>query len=372
MIIESLYNGGFCMEHNWKQAENIAKKILICAVLCGAAALLIYLLPKIIVLLLPFLTAYIIKIIATPLRSLFEKIKLPKALSAVLSIILVAVVLFAVVGVIVYKIGYEIYGFSSSIPALCDAVSSAFLRARNTLNDLPKLLPFDISPYLDNISDSINDAAISLSSSVVEVITRSAIGFAKNIPSFLIAVVFSILAAFFMLSDEKNIKSGVKKMLGTSLSEKLRAIKADLSGALLAYVKAQGILMSITFTEIFIGLSILGIKYSFLFAILIAIVDAIPVLGTGTILLPWAVVNLIMGNYSLAIGLLIIYAVCIVVRQFLEPKIISSQIGMHPLLTLVAMYVGFRLFGILGMILGPVVTLIAKNFIERLDIHLIK
>lgn len=360
------------MENSWKTAEEIAKKILICAVLCGAAALVIYLLPKLIVLLLPFITAYIISLIASPLRRLFEKIKLPKALSAVISIILVAAALFFIVGAVVYKIGVELYGFSESVPSLYNAALSAFEKLRDAVKVLPNLLPFDISPYFDKISSSLGDALISISSSAVELVTRAAINFAKNIPSFLLGVIFAILASFFMMSDNAAIKSGIKKLCGENLSSKIHHIKLDLSGALFAYVRAQGILMTITFTEIFIGLSILGVKYSFLFAILIAIVDAIPILGTGTVLLPWAAVLLVMGSYRSAVGLLILYAVCLVVRQFLEPKIISSQIGMHPLLTLMAMYVGFRLFGIAGMIFAPIVTLIVKNFIDRLDITQIK
>lgn len=357
------------MENGWKRAEIIAKKILICAILCGGAALVIFLIPKIIVLLLPFITAYIISVIASPLMHLFEKIKFPKAIGAVISIILVAALLFGVVGFVVYKIGSEIYGFSESLPELFDTVSLAFEKVRQAINVLPNLLPIDLSPYFTDITESLSDAVLSLSSSMVEIITRSTLNFAKNIPAILIAVVFSILSAFFMISDSKNIKNGIKKLLGPSISSRIHIVKLDLLGALSAYVRAQGILMTITFAEIFIGLSILGIKYGFLFAILIALVDAIPIFGTGTVLIPWALVSLVMGNYRTAIGLLIIYAVCLVVRQFLEPKILSSQIGMHPLLTLLSMYIGFRLFGVAGMIFGPVITLVGKNFLERLDIH---
>lgn len=357
------------MEDGWKRAETIAKKILICAILCGAAAAIIYLLPKLIVLLLPFITAYIISVVASPLMRLLGRIKLPKSVGAVISILLVAGLLFGAAGAVIYKIGTEIYGFSSSLPDIFNTVSLAFEKVRRAVNALPHLLPVDISPYFSDIASSLSNAILSLSSSVVESITRFAINFAKNIPAVLIGTVFSILAAFFMISDSKNIKDGIKKLLGPSISLRVHVIKLDLWGALSAYVRAQGILMTITFTEIFIGLSILGIKYGFLIAILTAIVDAIPVFGTGTVLIPWAIVSLIMGNYRTAFGLLILYAVCLVVRQFLEPKILSSQIGMHPLLTLISMYVGFRLFGVAGMILGPVVTLLAKNFIERLDIH---
>ncbi len=153
--------------------------------------------------------------------------------------------------------------------------------------------------------------------------------------------------------------------MGAGVSKHISNIKSDLTGALGGYVRAQLILMSITFCELFIGLSVLNVKYSFILAIIIAIVDAIPVFGTGTVLLPWALISLLSGSYKMALGLLIIYAICLTVRQLLEPKIISSQIGLHPLFTLFAMYVGFRLIGLIGMILGPVAAIIIKNLLDR-------
>ena len=123
-------------------------------------------------------------------------------------------------------------------------------------------------------------------------------------------------------------------------------------------------LMSVVFLILSVTLTIIHVKYSFLIALGIAFVDALPILGSGTVLIPWSLGSLIGGNYRMAISLIVIYLIIILTRQLLEPKVLSTQIGLHPLATLLAMYVGLNLVGVLGMILGPVLVLITVNFIR--------
>lgn len=104
-----------------------------------------------------------------------------------------------------------------------------------------------------------------------------------------------------------------------------------------------------------------NIQYPFLAAIGIGFVDALPILGSGTVMIPWAFIEAINGDIKLAIGILIIFAIISVVRQFLEPKIVSKQIGIHPIFTLIAMYTGFKLIGVFGLLLGPIALIVIKN-----------
>lgn len=351
------------MNDKWLKAENIAKKIVISAILLGAAILLFLFIPEILTLLLPFVVAYIISFVASPLIRLFEKIKLPGAFSAIISIALVAAGLGGVSFLALNKLISEIYDFSVHIPEIFRSVTDTLSQLRLVAIDVFDLLPDELAPYIQAGVESLQDALSSFSSAVVESISSFTIRFIKNIPGVLIGFVFSILASYFLIRDNKKVRIQLAEFLGENITAKVRELKKYLFSAVFAYIKSQSILMSITFVEVFIGLSILNVRYSFLFAIIIAFVDAIPVFGTGTILLPWALFSLITGRFTLTIGLAIIYGVCLIVRQFLEPKILSSQIGMHPLLTLLSMYVGFRFIGIFGMILGPVVALIIKNFV---------
>lgn len=353
------------MSEKWQKAEIIAKKVVIVAVLMSAAIAVFVMIPQVLVLLLPFVIAYILSVIASPVTHLFEKLRLPPSLSSVISILLVAAALFGVSALVVNKAVSELYDFSASIPSLYHSVTDTMAELQGAANDAFDLIPDALSPYVIEAIENIGSSLDEVSASIVTTISSLTFRFLKNIPAVLIGVVFSILASYFLIRDKKKVKKAIANILGEDISSKITIFKRDLSSAVFAYVRAQCILMSITFVELFIGLSIMGINYSFLFAIVIALVDAIPVFGTGTILIPWALFSLITGNYTLTIGLCILYAVCLVVRQFLEPKILSTQIGMHPLLTLLSMYIGFRFLGIFGMILGPVVTLIIKNFIHR-------
>ncbi len=346
---------------DWTSLESTAKKIVTVFVFLASAVLAVLVLPKVLVILLPFIFAYVISAAASPLMKLFKKIHLPRQAGAAISIILIAAVFFGLIAGILYKAGSELYGFAKSLPALYESA----LDTIDNLQGYILALPIDISAYLDGIGEKFGDILSSVSSTIVNVIPGLTVSSVKTVSSVLIGMVFTILASFFMLLDRNTVKDTIKNLLGPGVSGHISDVKSDLVGALGGYVRAQFILMGITFCELFVGLSVLNVKYSFILAILIAIVDAIPIFGTGTVLLPWALISLLSGSYRMALGLLITYAVCLTVRQLLEPKIISSQIGLHPLFTLFSMYVGFRLIGLLGMILGPVVAIIIKNFLRR-------
>ncbi len=353
------------MSDKWTAAENVAKKIVIFLILAGAAFALFLLSPKIISLFLPFIIGYIISIVASPLTRLFEKIKLPSAIGGIVAILFVAAALFGVSALVINKLVGEIYDFSLHLPELYQTVTETLSDFKIAALDIFNLLPDELSPYISSAVGSLSDSLSLLSASIVEAISNATITLVKHVPGILIAVVFSILSAYFLIRDRRKIKISLTNILPDALYFKLKEIKGYLTDAVFAYIKAQSILMSITFVEVFIGLSILNVRYSFLFALFIAFVDAIPVFGTGTVLIPWACYHLITGTYRFAVGLLIIYVVCLLVRQFLEPKILSSQIGVHPLVTLLAMYIGYRLIGIFGMILAPLVALITKSFIDK-------
>lgn len=354
------------MNEKWLKAEVLAKKLIISATLLGAAVLLFTVIPKLLSLLLPFVVGYIISLIASPLTHVFEKIKLHRTLSAIISILMVAAALFGISALVIDKVVSEVYDFSIHMPDIYNSIADTLAGLKIAVADIFALLPWDFSPLaLEQAFESFKDTLSSLSATMVEAISSATLNMVKNIPGILIAIVFSVLASYFLIRDKKIVKYKIATFLGEKTTASLREIKSYLSEAVFAYIRAQSILMSITFIEVFIGLSILNVKYSFLFALIIALIDAIPVFGTGTILIPCALYHIITGNFPMAIGLAVIYIICLLVRQFLEPKILSTQIGIHPLLTLFAMYLGYRTIGIFGMILGPVVALVAKNIFEK-------
>jgi sporulation integral membrane protein YtvI len=154
-------------------------------------------------------------------------------------------------------------------------------------------------------------------------------------------------------------------ILPTSVSARIPDFQKGLKNFLSRYFKAYALILFLTFCELYVGFSMLALEYSFLLAILISLVDIFPVLGVGTIILPWAAITLIGGNYPLGFGLVILWGVVTIVRQIIEPRIVGGTLGVHPILMLIAMYLGFRFFGLLGILLSPAALMLTRFAIKE-------
>lgn len=235
-------------------------------------------------------------------------------------------------------------------------------------SNIPFLNRFTGIEELNSFWDKIDDMASEIVTGVVRNISTAVPIFIGSIvrafPSFLLFVVVTIISCFYFCSDIDGIHASLTSLLPRKMALRMPKIKKHIKETAVKYLRAYVLLLFMTFGELFVGFSILGIDYALILALLIAIIDILPVLGVGSVLIPWSVVLLISGNYYRGIGLLIIYACIAVVRQFSEPKIVGGSIGLHPLVTLVSMYSGFKLLGITGMLIGPAVALTAKSIIN--------
>ena len=184
------------------------------------------------------------------------------------------------------------------------------------------------------------------------------------LPSALFFLIVSVVACFYFCTDGVSVTRGLCSLLPRQWQQKLPRIKENLRGVLRKYLKAYGLLLLLTFALLLVGFWILRVEYAFLLAFLIALADLLPVIGVGTILIPWGIVMLLQKQFYLGFGLLILYLTISLIRQVAEPKVLGKSLGLHPLLTLFATYVGFVLFGLLGMILAPVIALLAKRLLS--------
>ena len=225
------------------------------------------------------------------------------------------------------------------------------------LSALFKLVP--ATEALSNIDTVIAQFMKSLSSLITSIIPNVYEAVAA-VPDVVIFIVITLLSTFFMTKDHYYIKGFVKAQLSDTIIDKVVVMQEGLLQAVGGYIKTQCILMSITFTICLTGLFILGQPYALLLALIIAIIDALPVFGSGAILLPWAFYNIIVGNYSLGLGLIIIYGVIFVMRQVMEPRILANQIGVYALVTIMAVYIGYKIIGVLGLIIGPALVVILQ------------
>lgn len=207
-----------------------------------------------------------------------------------------------------------------------------------------------LSDWLTRAGGTLGEYALRLAGDLV-----------SALPVWLIFVLVTLVASFYFALDLERIQSTAMGLLPTAWQEWVKRLKNSVVFTMFGYLRAYLLLMLITFSVLAVGFLSLRIPYALLLAALFALLDFLPVIGVEALLLPWAAVLLLQGNYYVGIGLLILFAALMLLRQFLEPKIVGHHLGLHPLVALGATYVGLRLFGFVGMLALPVVLLIFKN-----------
>ncbi len=189
--------------------------------------------------------------------------------------------------------------------------------------------------------------------------------FLSSLPEVFFALLVTVVAGFYFCLDGERIQKTLCALLPKGIERQLPLVLARIKRLSFRYLRAYFRLLCLTVGELLLGFWILRVPYAFLLAVVIALLDLLPVLGVGTVLIPWACVALLQKNIFLGCGLLALFGVMLLVRQILEPRLVGKSLGMHPLLTLFATFVGFRLFGVFGMLIAPIVALIVKTLIVQ-------
>jgi len=306
----------------------------------------------------PFAAGAIIAAVNEPVISFLEnKLRLPRSASAALSLLLTIIVLLIIATLSIFKIYNELVFLKQNISHHLNDISHEFDKLLSRLTEYYNSLPSGISNAAD---EALRNQVPKLQERLTGII-GSLLNAIKSIPRVIIFTVMTLLSAYFISSDRRRLRGYFYKSLPSSWSRNIVWVKSDTLKALLGYFKAMLILMIFTFIQFCIGLAIIGSDYVLIMSLLIALTDAIPIFGTGIIMVPWTLWNILTGNITKAAGLSVIYLTGIIIRQFLEPKIVGSHIGLHPLATLAAMYLGLELFGPLGLLFGPICMIILKS-----------
>lgn len=278
--------------------------------------------------------------------------------------ILCCSVLYTLVFMVVLMAGAKlIYEAGSIISAIPSAFSNQIMPFLDTM---ATRIETAVSPYDTQLADYIDTLTSSVASNLGKFVTdfsKTAVVFVTNcatsIPGLIVQIVITVISTFFVLLDYDKICSFLMKLLPQSKRELFSTSLHYTKTMVAVYIKSYSLLFLLTFVELSIGFLILGIKHAVLIAVVISVFDLMPILGTGGIVLPWALLSLMLGNWVRALGLLVLYLVITGIRQTLEPKIVGKQIGLHPLATLVSMLLGLKLFGIVGLFGVPVCVAVA-------------
>ena len=311
-----------------------------------------YILP----IMIPFIVGFCVaSVVQIPLSRLPDHLRPhKKAMSTLLCIAFYAVLvtLLILVGV---KVVNEVINLATALPQLFESHLYPFLlyvadRIIGILSPLDPSLSEWIVDMGKNVVSSLAAFATDLSASAVKLVATGAV----SIPSAIVTIIITVVSSFYMASDYRLILEFMKKMMPGKHRDSIIRILRYAETAVLVYIKSYSLLFVVTFLELWLGLSILNIPYAMGIALAIAVFDLMPILGTGGVLLPWSLIALCMGNYFIAIGVFVLYLVITAVRNALEPRIVGNQIGLHPLATLIAMILGLKLIGLVGMMLFPI------------------
>ena len=287
--------------------------------------------------------------------------------SAILVLILVSCIL---IGLIVWGITALVGETTNLLQGLNNYIEVAYNQVQNIISgiDFNKLkIPENVTNVIQN---SLWDFIGTVSNWVKNFLT-SLLNFLTEIPTIAIYVGISAVAIYFMCTDKLYMIDQIEHHLPKEWVKRIGHHMRDLIKSLGGYLKAEVTLILISFIVSLIGLYIfkflgLNVKYPLLAALGIGFVDALPILGSGSAMIPWAVISAVNGDITLAISIIALWIIMCVVRQFAEPRVVGTHIGIHPIFTLIAMYTGFKLIGVLGMFIGPIVLIILKNIFSTL------
>ena len=342
----------------WQVAVSLVFSIL-------ATGIFIYLGIKGTFFLMPFVIGWGIAAIAAPLVNWLEKkFNIVKKLGSALIVILVIGLIVVGIYFAVSRIILEVGDLIKNIPELYAQLESGLRQIGSAMSGIFEKLPVVIQDGWNTVVANLDQYMGDLVSRISEPTVMAAGNFAKSLPSYLISVIVAILSAYFFTIQREDVLKWMKQIAPPSVEKRMTLVMDNLRYAVGGYFKAQFKIMGVVFLILLVGFAVLGVRYFVLVAFLISFLDFLPFFGTGTAMIPWGIYKFLMGDYKMAILLIAIYAVTQLVRQLLQPKLVADSVGMNPLVTLLLLYIGYRIGSVLGMILAVPVGMVLINMLQ--------
>ncbi len=311
----------------------------------------------------PFVIGIIIAaILERPVEAIVKKSKISRKIVGTVAVFLTYIILGAIIAFIITSLVNEAIALSGKIPNIYENLKIEYKTVFTSITEL-----LDRTPTA--ISESIYNIGLNVLSKLAELTTKLAnaiVNFIMFVPNILIYIVVTLLATLFLVTDRRTITKFMTDALPNSWVKKLTDVIAKCFESLGGYLKALITLITLTFVELLIAFMFLGVEYPLLIAIIGAIIDALPILGISALLLPWAIYSAITGELGFGIALVVLYLMMTIIRQLIEPKIVSNNIGTHPFITLLCMYLGFKVLGLAGLLIGPILMIVFKNVFQTM------
>ncbi|HHV11216.1 MAG TPA: sporulation integral membrane protein YtvI [Clostridiales bacterium] len=323
---------------------------------------LILALPRLLSFFFPFIIGWIVSLLANPLVHFLEKkIKMRRKHGSAIIIVAAIVFIIGTSALLIAALVREATELSNELPAIIDSMKLQLNEINRYIHRFTSALPKSVQDVMNNLVSDLGKSVTTYMNDRQETSIDSAKSIVGSIAEGFLMIIITILSAYFFTAEKNVLSAGLRKRLPESAINYWGLIYENFASAFGGYFKAQFKIMLILTVIMFIGFEILRINYSFLAALGIALLDVLPVFGTGAILWPWAIYDVLSGQYVRAIGLVVIYLICQVVKQLLQPKMVGDSIGLNPLATLLFMFIGYRFYGVFGMIIGIPVGMVLVN-----------
>lgn len=346
------------MERNSK--KNFIIDVLYAALVIGIVILASY---AVIRFLLPFVLGVIVALcVQKPANMLARKSRFSKGTYAAIFSFLLYLIFAAIVCFLVYRVILAAIDFVNYSPHFFENIEEKANKIGQKYSSIFERVPKEMRVWVKTLTA---EALQNIVASVGAWITDAVRLIIRKTPLFLISGIVTLVATCYIAKDFDKLKRFVKSVVGKPVAQKTAKIKKILVDSILKMLKGYLILSSITFVQLFVGFMILKIEKPFVLAAVISIVDLFPVLGTGTVIIPWAIIQALAGNYLVSVGLAVIYIITVLVRNFLEPKIIGKQLDVNALFTLLTMFLGLKLLGVPGLLLFPIIFIVAVQYYKN-------
>lgn len=342
----------------WKVIVSLAFSLL-------GTALFVFLGARLLAFFMPFVIGWFIAYIASPVVNWLERrLKIVKKLGSAIIIIGVLAGLVFLIYFAGSRLWREIVALIQNMPDLYQQLESGLGDIGKTLDGVFSVLPKGVQNGWHAMVSNLDSTMGDLIGRFSEPTVAAAGNFAKKIPSVLIATIVTVISAYFFIADRDAVIAWSKKIAPDPVVRRMSMVIDNLKYAVGGYFKAQMKIMVVVFGLLLAGFVLLGVHFQILLALLIAFLDFLPFFGTGTALIPWALYKFMVGNYKLAIALMVLYAVTQLVRQLIQPKLVGDSMGLNPLVTLVLLYVGYKVGSVLGMIFAVPIGMIVINLFQ--------
>lgn len=302
----------------------------------------------------PFAIGLFLAFLLDPLVTFIcERTRLKRSSSALVVVLLLVTVLLSLMTMAVTRIVDELTALYEFLPQYYEEFNRVVLEVLQVAGDISERLP---EPLARAAQEQWARIDVLLSR-----VISGAGGLVKGVPLFLVMLTFTILSTYFIMSDRAKLGAFVRGVLSPETHKNFKNVELDVLGGVAGFLRAQAVLVLLTMIINVLGLAVLGSRYAVALGILIAILDILPVLGPGLVYVPWILYQAVWGTPGMAVGLLVLYGAVSLLRQVAQTHLVGREMGLHPLATLISLYTGFRMFGAIGLIYGPLGAILIKG-----------